>query len=157
MQAVIYRWQQAIPPKMALMRNIVVFLNFAYTLLVLNYSCVGFMVSPSLSLSLHVRSSISSTFHKMKIQTDTFVCKDTKFFRSWNRHSLSFSFCTEFGLFGVGIDILLFLSFLLLRHAGVEFTRDYCLVRKCILCWNHYSHSFDPPWVCNQTGETSQI
>ncbi|KAF4371932.1 hypothetical protein CsatB_028719 [Cannabis sativa] len=45
---VIYRWQQAIPPKMSLFKNILVLFNFAYTLLVLNYSCVGFMV-----LSLH--------------------------------------------------------------------------------------------------------
>ncbi|KAK3005503.1 hypothetical protein RJ639_016062 [Escallonia herrerae] len=40
----IYRWQQAIPPSMALVKKLLVFLNFAYTLLVLNYSCVGFMV-----------------------------------------------------------------------------------------------------------------
>lgn len=45
---VIYRWQQALPPTMGLFKNVMVFLNFAYTLLVLNYSCVGFMV-----LSLH--------------------------------------------------------------------------------------------------------
>ncbi|KAH9777694.1 Lysophospholipid acyltransferase 1 [Citrus sinensis] len=45
---VIYRWQQALPPKMELVKKIMVFLNFAYTVLVLNYSCVGFMV-----LSLH--------------------------------------------------------------------------------------------------------
>ncbi|KAH7514016.1 hypothetical protein FEM48_Zijuj11G0043900 [Ziziphus jujuba var. spinosa] len=45
---VIYRWQQAVPPNMALVKKILAFLNFAYTLLVLNYSCVGFMV-----LSLH--------------------------------------------------------------------------------------------------------
>ncbi|XP_059442887.1 lysophospholipid acyltransferase 1-like [Corylus avellana] len=45
---VIYRWQQALPPTMGLVKKILVFLNFAYTLLVLNYSCVGFMV-----LSLH--------------------------------------------------------------------------------------------------------
>ncbi|XP_030947284.1 lysophospholipid acyltransferase 1-like [Quercus lobata] len=45
---VIYRWQQAIPPTMGLFKKILVFLNFAYTVLVLNYSCVGFMV-----LSLH--------------------------------------------------------------------------------------------------------
>ncbi|CAK9175399.1 unnamed protein product [Ilex paraguariensis] len=43
---VIYRWQQA--TSTALLKMILVFLNFAYTLLVLNYSCVGFMV-----LSLH--------------------------------------------------------------------------------------------------------
>ncbi|KAG7956715.1 hypothetical protein I3843_11G137100 [Carya illinoinensis] len=42
---VIYRWQQAGP---GLVKKIMVLLNFAYTLLVLNYSCVGFMV-----LSLH--------------------------------------------------------------------------------------------------------
>ncbi|CAH8252076.1 unnamed protein product [Arabidopsis lyrata] len=45
---VIYRWQQAISPKMAMLRNILVFINFLYTVLVLNYSAVGFMV-----LSLH--------------------------------------------------------------------------------------------------------
>ncbi|XP_052171097.1 lysophospholipid acyltransferase 1-like [Diospyros lotus] len=45
---VIYRWQQAVPPNMVAMRNILVFLNFAHTVLVLNYSSVGFMV-----LSLH--------------------------------------------------------------------------------------------------------
>ncbi|XP_052176318.1 lysophospholipid acyltransferase 1-like [Diospyros lotus] len=41
---VIYRWQQAVPPNMALMKKILAFLNFAYTILVLNYSAVGFMV-----------------------------------------------------------------------------------------------------------------
>lgn len=45
---VIYRWQQGVPPTMALVKNVLVFMNFAYTLLVLNYSSVGFMV-----LSLH--------------------------------------------------------------------------------------------------------
>ncbi|KAJ8767588.1 hypothetical protein K2173_018146 [Erythroxylum novogranatense] len=45
---VIYRWQQAVPPSMALVKKIIVLMNFAYTLLVLNYSCIGFMV-----LSLH--------------------------------------------------------------------------------------------------------
>lgn len=45
---VIYRWQQAVPPTMVLVKNVLVFMNFAYTLLVLNYSCIGFMV-----LSLH--------------------------------------------------------------------------------------------------------
>ncbi|KAJ4713014.1 lysophospholipid acyltransferase 1-like [Melia azedarach] len=45
---VIYRWQQALPPKMDIAKKIMVFLNFAYTILVLNYSCVGFMV-----LSMH--------------------------------------------------------------------------------------------------------
>ncbi|KAL3499410.1 hypothetical protein ACH5RR_038503 [Cinchona calisaya] len=39
---VIYRWQRA--TSMALFKKILVFLNFAYTLLVLNYSCVGFLV-----------------------------------------------------------------------------------------------------------------
>ncbi|OAY56569.1 lysophospholipid acyltransferase 1 [Manihot esculenta] len=43
---VIYRWQQAIP--LNLIKNMLVFVNFAYTILVLNYSCVGFLV-----LSLH--------------------------------------------------------------------------------------------------------
>lgn len=38
---VIYRWQQASPNVLAM---ILIFANFAYTLLVLNYSCVGFMV-----------------------------------------------------------------------------------------------------------------
>ncbi|KAK7253025.1 hypothetical protein RIF29_37406 [Crotalaria pallida] len=45
---VIYRWQQGVPPTKALVKNALVFMNFAYTVLVLNYSCVGFMV-----LSLH--------------------------------------------------------------------------------------------------------
>ncbi|XP_023540286.1 lysophospholipid acyltransferase 1-like [Cucurbita pepo subsp. pepo] len=45
---VIYRWQQAIPPSMAFLKSVLGFFNFAYTVLVLNYSCVGFMV-----LSLH--------------------------------------------------------------------------------------------------------
>ncbi|XP_058084750.1 lysophospholipid acyltransferase 1-like [Magnolia sinica] len=44
----IYRWQQAVPSKLGFLRTILAFSNFAYTLLVLNYSCVGFMV-----LSLH--------------------------------------------------------------------------------------------------------
>ncbi|XP_073052023.1 LOW QUALITY PROTEIN: lysophospholipid acyltransferase 1-like [Primulina eburnea] len=43
---VIYRWQQA--SKSSVFRNILVLVNFAYTLMVLNYSSVGFMV-----LSLH--------------------------------------------------------------------------------------------------------
>ncbi|GFQ06831.1 lysophospholipid acyltransferase 1 [Phtheirospermum japonicum] len=43
---VIYRWQQA--SQTALFKKLLDLLNFAYTLLVLNYSCVGFMV-----LSLH--------------------------------------------------------------------------------------------------------
>ncbi|KAF5734468.1 lysophospholipid acyltransferase 1-like [Tripterygium wilfordii] len=41
---VIYRWQQAVPPNMALVKKILVFMNFAYTHLVNNYSCIGFMV-----------------------------------------------------------------------------------------------------------------
>nr|AHE80984.1 acyl-CoA:lysophosphatidylcholine acyltransferase [Bernardia pulchella] len=41
---VIYRWQQAIPPKKVLFKKMLVFINMAYTLLVLNCSCVGFMV-----------------------------------------------------------------------------------------------------------------
>ncbi|XP_050229606.1 lysophospholipid acyltransferase 1-like [Mercurialis annua] len=41
---VIYRWKQAIPPNKAIFQKMLVFLNFAYTLMVLNYSCVGFMV-----------------------------------------------------------------------------------------------------------------
>ncbi|CAK9172954.1 unnamed protein product [Ilex paraguariensis] len=43
---VIYRWQQG--TTMPLIKKSLVFMNFAYTLLVLNYSCVGFLV-----LSLH--------------------------------------------------------------------------------------------------------
>ncbi|KAK6137543.1 hypothetical protein DH2020_028709 [Rehmannia glutinosa] len=43
---VIYRWQQA--SQTALFKKLLDLLNFAYTLLVLNYSCVGFLV-----LSLH--------------------------------------------------------------------------------------------------------
>lgn len=41
---VIYRWQQAMPPKMAVLKTILAFVNFAYAVLVLNYSAVGFMV-----------------------------------------------------------------------------------------------------------------
>jgi len=41
--AVIYRWQQAVSN--SVLRSILAFLNFAYTLLVLNYSCIGFQVS----------------------------------------------------------------------------------------------------------------
>ncbi|XP_047968435.1 lysophospholipid acyltransferase 1-like [Salvia hispanica] len=43
---VLYRWQQAC--QSSLVKNLLVFVNFAYTLLILNYSCIGFMV-----LSLH--------------------------------------------------------------------------------------------------------
>ncbi|KAL5552144.1 hypothetical protein UlMin_002320 [Ulmus minor] len=45
---VFYRWQQAVPPKIAIVKKILVLLNLAYTLLVLNYSCIGFQV-----LNLH--------------------------------------------------------------------------------------------------------
>ena len=41
--AVIYRWQQAVSN--SVLCSILAFLNFAYTLLVLNYSCIGFQVS----------------------------------------------------------------------------------------------------------------
>ncbi|XP_010933881.1 lysophospholipid acyltransferase 1 [Elaeis guineensis] len=41
---VIYRWQQAVSPKNAIFRKMLTFINFAYTLLVLNYSCIGFQV-----------------------------------------------------------------------------------------------------------------
>ncbi|CAN6481185.1 unnamed protein product [Victoria cruziana] len=44
----IYRWQQAIPPSMDMFRKIMGVMNFSYTVLVLNYSCIGFMV-----LSMH--------------------------------------------------------------------------------------------------------
>jgi lysophospholipid acyltransferase len=43
---VIYRWQQA--TSSSAVKTVLVFMNFAYTVLVLNYSAVGFMV-----LSLH--------------------------------------------------------------------------------------------------------
>ncbi|KAK5834576.1 hypothetical protein PVK06_018458 [Gossypium arboreum] len=45
---VIYQWEKAIPTNMALMKKAFAVMNFAYTVLVLNYSCVGFMVTPSL-------------------------------------------------------------------------------------------------------------
>ena len=32
------------PPKMAMLRSVMVFINFLYTVLVLNYSSVGFIV-----------------------------------------------------------------------------------------------------------------
>jgi hypothetical protein len=44
--AVIYRWQQAVSN--SVLCSILAFLNFAYTLLVLNYSCIGFQVSSKL-------------------------------------------------------------------------------------------------------------
>ncbi|CAA3005603.1 lysophospholipid acyltransferase 1-like [Olea europaea subsp. europaea] len=47
---VLYRWQQATQSN--LFKKIFIFVNFAYTLLVLNYSCVGFMVSPVVKHSL---------------------------------------------------------------------------------------------------------
>ncbi|KAJ9555118.1 hypothetical protein OSB04_009732 [Centaurea solstitialis] len=40
----IYRWQQSVPPSMAIVKKAFMLLNFAYTLLVLNASCVGFLV-----------------------------------------------------------------------------------------------------------------
>lgn len=43
--AVLYRWQQSLPQNMAMVKNILVFINFLYTLMVLNCSAVGFMVS----------------------------------------------------------------------------------------------------------------
>lgn len=43
LSTVIYRWQQA--TKGTLFEKILTLMNFAYTLLVLNYSAVGFMVS----------------------------------------------------------------------------------------------------------------
>ncbi|XP_019419394.1 PREDICTED: lysophospholipid acyltransferase 1-like isoform X2 [Lupinus angustifolius] len=42
---VIYKWKQVVPPTI---KNALVLMNFAYTVLVLSYSSVGFMV-----LSLH--------------------------------------------------------------------------------------------------------
>ncbi|KAK1321893.1 hypothetical protein QJS10_CPA03g02052 [Acorus calamus] len=41
---VIYRWQQGIPEKMGLFKNLLSLMNFFYTILVLNYSCIGFQV-----------------------------------------------------------------------------------------------------------------
>ncbi|KAJ4800284.1 Lysophospholipid acyltransferase [Rhynchospora pubera] len=41
---VLYRWQQAVSSKNSLLANLLTFVNFLYTLLVLNYSCIGFMV-----------------------------------------------------------------------------------------------------------------
>ncbi|KAB2026950.1 hypothetical protein ES319_D06G255900v1 [Gossypium barbadense] len=41
---VIYQWEKAVPTNMALVKKAFAVVNFAYTLLVLNYSCVGFMV-----------------------------------------------------------------------------------------------------------------
>lgn len=41
---VLYRWQQSLPQEMAIFKNILVFINFLYTLMVLNCSAVGFMV-----------------------------------------------------------------------------------------------------------------
>ncbi|KAF8412326.1 hypothetical protein HHK36_000287 [Tetracentron sinense] len=56
---VTYRWQQAIPQNMELVRKILALANFAYTLLVLNYSCVGFLV-----LSMHeTLSSYGSVYY----------------------------------------------------------------------------------------------
>lgn len=69
LQAVIYRWQQAVPQGMDVVKNILVFLNFAYTILVLNYSCVGFIVS-TLSLSLSYACIYMNTCH---LETLTYV------------------------------------------------------------------------------------
>lgn len=52
LRAVIYRWQVAVPPTLAFLKIILGFFNFAYTVLVLNYSCVGFMVPLSLACSV---------------------------------------------------------------------------------------------------------
>ncbi|XP_020258441.1 LOW QUALITY PROTEIN: lysophospholipid acyltransferase 1-like [Asparagus officinalis] len=41
---VIYRWQQAISPKNEAARKMLTLTNFAYTLVVLNTSCIGFQV-----------------------------------------------------------------------------------------------------------------
>ncbi|KAG4177795.1 hypothetical protein ERO13_A10G000050v2 [Gossypium hirsutum] len=41
---VIYQWEKAIPTNMALVKKAFAVMNFAYTVLVLNYSCVGFML-----------------------------------------------------------------------------------------------------------------
>ncbi|KAG0497780.1 hypothetical protein HPP92_002471 [Vanilla planifolia] len=41
---VIYRWQQSVSPKNELLQKMLTFTNFAYTMLVLNYSCIGFLV-----------------------------------------------------------------------------------------------------------------
>lgn len=48
--AVIYRWQQAVPLKMGLLRRILAFTNFVYSVVVLNYSCIGFLVSTSFAV-----------------------------------------------------------------------------------------------------------
>ena len=64
-QAVIYRWQQAVPPTMDVVKKILMFINFAYTVLVLNYSCVGFIVS-ALSRSLaHADMPFLDTYMNM--------------------------------------------------------------------------------------------
>ncbi|KAJ6797287.1 lysophospholipid acyltransferase 1-like [Iris pallida] len=42
--SLVYRWRQAVSPKNSLLRMLLTFTNFAYTILVLNYSCVGFLV-----------------------------------------------------------------------------------------------------------------
>jgi len=41
---VIYRWHQAVSEKNGLVRKMLTLANFAYTILVLNYSCIGFQV-----------------------------------------------------------------------------------------------------------------
>ncbi|XP_072957724.1 lysophospholipid acyltransferase 1-like [Typha angustifolia] len=41
---VIYRWQQAVSVKSAVLEKMLMLINLSYTILVLNYSCIGFMV-----------------------------------------------------------------------------------------------------------------
>lgn len=41
---VMYRWQQALPEQLWILRRIISFVSFAYTIFVLNYSCIGFLV-----------------------------------------------------------------------------------------------------------------
>lgn len=62
--AVIYRWQQAVPLKRGLLRRILAFTNFVYSVVVLNYSCIGFLVSTSFAV-LHwvLLDAIVFNFH----------------------------------------------------------------------------------------------
>lgn len=62
--AAIYRWQQAMPPKMAMLRSVMVFINFLYTVLVLNYSSVGFMVYITSSLCYFFAHLVNHCFSK---------------------------------------------------------------------------------------------
>lgn len=66
-RAAIYRWQQAMPPKMAMLRNVMVFINFLYTVLVLNYSCVGFMVFNSSLYFPRILLTIVSQSHSFVV------------------------------------------------------------------------------------------